>query len=115
MTLAEIPLLCEAGLAGETDLVATVFCPDGVRHERLHGRGWSEERIAEIDSWQWSQARKVRAAHLVIDNSGSLDELRTRAGAMLGVVLGMLRARSERDMETLRDLFEHPDTFDETD
>ncbi len=115
VTLAEIPLLCEAGLAGETDLVATVFCPDGVRHERLRGRGWPDERIAEIDSWQWSQARKVRAAHLVIDNSGSLDELRTRSTAMLGVVRDMLRARSERDMEKLRDLFEHPDTFDETD
>lgn len=115
VTLAEIPLLCEAGLAGETDLVATVFCPDGVRHERLRGRGWSDERIAEIDSWQWPQARKVRAAHLVIDNSGTLDELRARARAMLDVVRGMLRARSERDMQTLRALFEHPDTFDETD
>ncbi|WP_051306871.1 dephospho-CoA kinase [Desulfomicrobium escambiense] len=115
VTLAEIPLLCEAGLAGETNLVAAVFCPDGVRHERLRGRGWSDERIAEIDSWQWPQARKVRAAHLVIDNSGSLDELRTRARSMLTVVRDMLRARSQRDMEKLRDLFEHPDTFDETD
>lgn len=115
VTLAEIPLLCEAGLAGETDLVAAVFCPDGVRHERLRGRGWSDERIAEIDSWQWPQARKMRAAHLVVDNSGSLDELRTRARSMLTVVRDMLRARSQRDMEKLRDLFEHPDTFDETD
>jgi 23S rRNA pseudouridine1911/1915/1917 synthase len=115
VTLAEIPLLCEAGLAGETDLVATVFCPDGVRHERLRGRGWSAERIAEVDSWQWSQDRKVRAAHLVIDNSGTLDELKARARGMIAVVRAMLAARSARDMLRLKTLFDHPDTFDETD
>jgi 23S rRNA pseudouridine1911/1915/1917 synthase len=115
VTLAEIPLLCEAGLAGETDLVAAVFCPDALRRERLRGRGWSDGRIDEIDSWQWPQDRKVRAAHLVIDNSGSLEELRTRSRAMVAVVRGLLDARAERTMRRLRECIEHPDTLDETD
>ena len=115
VTLAEIPLLCETGLDGETDLVAAVFCPDGTRRERLRGRGWSDERIAVIDSWQWPQDRKVRAAHLVIDNSGSLEELRARSRAMIEVVRDLLRARSDRVMGRLHEFFDHPDTFDETD
>lgn len=115
VVLAEIPLLCEAGLEGETDLVAAVFCPEGTRRERLRGRGWTDERIDAIDSWQWPQERKVRAAHLVIDNSGSLEDLRVRSRAMIEVVRGLLRARSERAMGRLRELFDHPDTFDETD
>ena len=114
-TLAEIPLLCEAGLAGETDLTAVVFCSDAVRRERLRGRGWSDERIAEVDSWQWPQDRKVRAAQLVIDNSGSLEDLRARSGALVDVVRDMLDARAAKTMDMLQELFEHPDTSDETD
>lgn len=115
VTLAEIPLLCEAGLSGETDLVAVVFCPESVRRERLLGRGWSAERIDRFDSWQRPQDRKVRMAHVVIDNSGSLDELRARSLAMIRVVRDMLDRRRALCMENLRDIFEHPDSFEDTD
>jgi 23S rRNA pseudouridine1911/1915/1917 synthase len=115
VVLAEIPLLCEAGLAGETDLVAVVFCPDGSRHGRLAGRGWSPGRIAQVDAWQWPQDKKVCAAQLIIDNSGSLSDLHTRACSMLRVVRDMVRTRHERAMAAMHALFEHPDTFDETD
>jgi 23S rRNA pseudouridine1911/1915/1917 synthase len=115
LTLAEIPLLCEAGLSGEIDLVAVVFCPESVRRERLRGRGWSAERIDRFDSWQWPQDRKVRMAHVVIDNSGSLDDLRSRSRAMVRVMRDMLDRRRALCMGNLRDFFEHPDTFEDTD
>lgn len=115
VVLAEIPLLCEAGLASETDLVAVVFCPDFARNARLAGRGWSPERIARVDSWQWSQDRKVRVAQLLIDNSGSLSDLHTRARSMLQIVQDMVHTRHARAMAAMRALFEHPDTFEEMD
>lgn len=114
VTLAEIPLLCEAGLAREIDLVAVVFCPDRLRHARLRERGWSPERIALVDSWQMPQGEKVAMAHLVVDNSGSLRQLRSRARALLDVVRAMLDDRANRHMDELRDFFENPDTMEET-
>ena len=36
---------------------------------------WTEEKIAAVESWQWKQEDKIRAAHIVIDNSGTLEEL----------------------------------------
>lgn len=115
VTLAEIPLLCEAGLSGEIDLTAVVFCPEPARRERLLGRGWSAERIDRFDSWQWPQDRKVRMAHVVIDNSGSLDELRARSRAMVRVVRDMLDRRRALCVERLTDLFENPDTLEDAD
>lgn len=115
LTLVEIPLLCEAGLDGEVDLVAVVFCPDRTRHARLRERGWSPERIDLVDSWQLPQAQKVPMAHLVVDNSGSLDQLHSRAGALIGVVRDMLRGRAQRRMDELHDFFENPDTMEDTD
>lgn len=115
VSLAEIPLLCEAGLAGEVDLVAVVFCPDSRRHARLRERGWSPERIALVDSWQTPQAQKVRMAHLVVDNSGSLDELRSRAASLIAVVRDMLEGRARRRMDELRDFFDNPDLMEDTD
>lgn len=113
VTLAEIPLLCEAGLAGEIDLLVVVYCPDSLRHARLQGRGWSPERIAMVDAWQWPQARKVGMAQFVVDNSGSLEELESRARALIRVVHGMLLEHAERCMEELQDIFENPDTMEE--
>ena len=113
VTLAEIPLLCEAGLAGEIDLLAVVYCPDFLRHARLQGRGWSPERIAMVDAWQWPQDRKVGMAQFVVDNSGSLEELESRARSLIRVVHGMLLGHAERCMEELQDIFENPDTMGE--
>jgi 23S rRNA pseudouridine1911/1915/1917 synthase len=115
VTLAEIPLLCEAGLAAEIDLLAVVYCPDRLRHARLQGRGWSSERIAMVDSWQWPQDRKVGMAQFVVDNSGSLEELHSRSRALIQVVHEMLRGHAERCIDDLCAIFENPDTMEEAD
>ena len=74
---AEVPLWFETGWRCEGEATVTVIaCPDGIRHERLREtRGWTEEKIAAVESWQWKQEDKIRAADLVIDNSGTLDDL----------------------------------------
>ena len=74
---AEVPLWFETGWRCEGEATVTVIaCPDGIRHERLREtRGWTEEKIAAVESWQWKQDDKIRAADLVIDNSGTLDDL----------------------------------------
>ncbi len=115
VSLAEIPLLCEAGLVGDVDLLAVVYCPDSARHARLLGRGWTSEQIAMVDSWQWPQPEKVGAAQFVIDNTGSLEELRTRARAMIRVVRDVLRRHAEGRMEELQAIFENPDALHEMD
>jgi 23S rRNA pseudouridine1911/1915/1917 synthase len=74
---AEVPLWFETGwrLDGEAS-VTVIACPDEVRHARLHEtRGWTDEKIAAVESWQWKQDDKIRAADLTIDNSGTLDDL----------------------------------------
>jgi 23S rRNA pseudouridine1911/1915/1917 synthase len=115
VVLAEIPLLFEAGLAGEVDLLAVVFCPDSLRHARLQVRGWSPEQIAMVDSWQWPQARKVGMAQFVVDNSGSLDDLKVRARSLIRVVQDMLASHADRCMEELQAFFENPDHVHEMD
>jgi len=112
---AEIPLLCEAGMASEIDLLAVVFCPEGLRRSNLAGRGWSPELMAQIDSWQWPQERKVRMAQFVVDNSGTLDDLRVRSQALVRVVRGMLAARRAAALGSLQAFFETSDTFEESD
>ncbi|NLW82410.1 MAG: dephospho-CoA kinase [Desulfovibrionales bacterium] len=112
--LAEIPLLCEAELSSSLDLVAVIFCPDGLRQERLLKRGWDLGRINQVDSWQWPQEAKVRMAHLILDNSGSLSDLQARTAAMIRVSLGLIARRAERQMKALKAIFEHPDTNQDT-
>ncbi|MCQ2444380.1 MAG: dephospho-CoA kinase [Mailhella sp.] len=56
--------------------LAVVSCGDAVRHARLGAsRGWSPEKTAAVDSWQWRQADKIAAADDVIPNEGTRDEL----------------------------------------
>jgi dephospho-CoA kinase len=73
----DVPLLVEAGLADQFDIVVVVDVDDEVQRGRLRDlRGLSE---AEADSRIRAQAtrrERLAAADRVIDNSGSPDELR---------------------------------------
>jgi len=108
VVLAEIPLLFEVGLREEVDLAAAVYCPDAKRHERLMFRGWDQARIARVDSWQWPQERKMRAAHLVVDNSGTLDDLKRRSLGLICVVRARIARRRQQALSGLQSLFENP-------
>ncbi len=79
-----IPLLFEAAM---TDLVTEIWvvqCPYDLQVQRLHDRDQLERADIEarIKS-QWPLSRKCKLADVVIDNSGSLEQLRVQVLAQL--------------------------------
>jgi dephospho-CoA kinase len=75
----DIPLLAESGRADTFDAVVVVDVPVEVQVERMvRDRGWTrEEAEARIAAQATREDRLAIATH-VIDNTGSLDQLRTR-------------------------------------
>ncbi len=84
---AEVPLFFESGWRpgqGLADVVVGVSCPAHLRFERLNKeRGWSGDTAAAVDSWQWPEARKLAHCDRVIDNAGTLEDLKARAQALV--------------------------------
>ncbi|MGA8847359.1 MAG: dephospho-CoA kinase [Nocardioides sp.] len=79
IVIHDIPLLAESGRAEEFDEIVVVDAPEELQVERmLHDRGWTEaDARARIASQATRDERLAIATH-VIDNTGSLDDLRTR-------------------------------------
>jgi dephospho-CoA kinase len=79
----DIPLLAEVGRAGSFDAVVVVDVPTELQVARMvEHRGWSrEDAEARIAAQAGREARLAIATH-VIDNSGSLDELRRQVEAV---------------------------------
>lgn len=79
----EIPLYFECGWDRDVftpkPLTLCVVAGREERGRRLAAtRGWSEEKIAAIDGWQWDEERKARACDLVLVNEAGRDELEQR-------------------------------------
>jgi dephospho-CoA kinase len=77
--VCDIPLLFEAGLTGDVDLILLVDAPRDVRLERLiRDRGLSRsDALAMIDAQQPAEGKRERSQY-VIDNDGTLETLRVR-------------------------------------
>ncbi|MGD8321211.1 MAG: dephospho-CoA kinase, partial [Gemmatimonadota bacterium] len=81
----------EVGGEGDFDVTVVVDAPEGIRLRRLvEDRDLSEDEARRIMAAQMDPAEKRARADLVVDNAGSLEELRARAGE----VLERLRARA---------------------
>ena len=106
LAAAEIPLALESGrfdqttrtknaLQGERrEILAGIYCPFATRKSRLmETRGWTEEIVARMESWQWPEERKVKHVDLVVDNSGDREALQRRSQNILGV-LAFLREQT---------------------
>lgn len=112
VSVAEIPLLCEAGLLQDVDALAVVFCPTQTRIDRLtKERGWSPECIALVDSWQWSQQDKLRQAQFIVDNSGSVADLVRQGQALAQVLRCVHERRVQRVIHGLTRFMIEPSTF----
>jgi dephospho-CoA kinase len=71
-----IPLLVETGRAEAYDRVLVVDCPEEAQIERLLARdGISREQAEEILAAQASREERLDAAHDVIENTGTLEDL----------------------------------------
>jgi dephospho-CoA kinase len=79
LVVHDIPLLAEAGLASGFDAVVVVDAPAEVQVERMvRERGWTrEEAESRIAAQAEREARRAIATY-VIENTGSLADLRTR-------------------------------------
>lgn len=80
--VCEVPLLFEAGLAGEFDAVLVVTAAEDVRRARVAERGGGQDFDARA-ARQWPEERKVAAADEVYVNDGDLDALRAWADGVV--------------------------------
>ncbi|GAB3285971.1 hypothetical protein GCM10027449_32050 [Sinomonas notoginsengisoli] len=73
----DIPLLVETGQAGNFDVVVVVDAPDDVRVARLLARnGMAPAEARSRMAAQATREQRLAAAHHVIANTGTLDDLR---------------------------------------
>lgn len=105
ISVAEIPLFLEAESGARMKkypespypdpIRICVFCPDRERHARLEKfRHVPTHIAATLDSWQWDITRKVRACHILIDNSGSREAMAQRAYHLLGILKTLQKKRT---------------------
>ena len=85
----DIPLLTETGQAGDFDVVLVVDVPVETQVDRLvRLRGLSEsEARARIDA-QASRDQRAAVASYLLDNTGSLEDLRRRVAAVYADLVG---------------------------
>jgi dephospho-CoA kinase len=75
----DIPLLAEVGRAGSFDAVVVVDAPAELQVSRMvEDRGWSREEAESRIAAQASREDRLAIATHVVDNTGTLDELRRR-------------------------------------
>jgi dephospho-CoA kinase len=79
LVVHDIPLLAESGRADTFDAVVVVDVPVEVQVERMvRDRGWTREEAESRIAAQASREDRLAIATHVIDNTGSLEELRAR-------------------------------------
>ena len=89
LVVHDIPLLVETGQAGSFDAVLVVDVPPEVQTERLVGeRGWSADEVAARITAQATRADRLAAATHVIDNTGTLEDLRQRVAEVFAELTG---------------------------
>lgn len=83
LVVYEAPLLFEAGAKRRVDKVLVVKVSEEVQLQRLRARdGLSETEARNRMVTQMSQQDKLAGADFVIDNSGSLEQLKTQVEAL---------------------------------
>lgn len=74
----DTPLLVEKKLQDQFDQVIVVLAPEPLRTQRLLARGLAERDIAARMNKQATDEQRQSVANYVIDNSGTLAQLRTQ-------------------------------------
>jgi len=78
LVVNDIPLLVEVGYAPFFDEVIVVDVPEAIQIERAVARGMAEADVRARIAAQASREDRLAAATYVIDNTGSLEDLRKR-------------------------------------
>jgi dephospho-CoA kinase len=83
LVVLDIPLLFETGQEKELDYVIVVSANEEVQRKRAMARpGMTEQKLAGILARQMSDLEKRRRANFVIENSGSLEDLRSQVDTL---------------------------------
>jgi dephospho-CoA kinase len=86
----EVPLLFENGLDAMMDATILVACPEDVQLQRVMARDGLDESAARSRvAAQMPLAEKRRRARVVIENDGSLDDLKARTAAAWADATGL--------------------------
>jgi len=83
VVVLEASLLVEAGFVPDLDLVVTVEAAPRVRIQRAVARGLSAEEARRRLAAQTDEATRITAAHRVLRNEGSLDELQRQVETLI--------------------------------
>lgn len=89
LAVAEIPLYFESEHIPKhknnpSVLVAGIHCPFSIRSGRLKTtRNWPDSMIEKMESWQWPEDKKTAAADVVLENTGSLNDLSAEVEKLL--------------------------------
>ncbi len=79
LVVQDIPLLVETGQADRFDAVLVVDVPEELQVERaVRDRGWTTEEARSRVAAQASRSERLAAATHVIDNAGTIEDLRQR-------------------------------------
>lgn len=79
----DIPLLAEVGRAGSFDAVVVVDAPEELQVQRMvEDRGWTREEAQSRIAAQATRDERLAIATHVVDNTGSLADLRRRVEAI---------------------------------
>ena len=90
----DVALLAEWGRAKEFDLVIVVDVPAETQLERLTGpRGMAEEQARARMAAQATREQRLAVADIVIDNSGSREDLDRRVAEVWGELQARASAR----------------------
>lgn len=83
LVVHDIPLLAESGRGGDFDAVVVVDVPRELQVERmLRDRGWTLEDAESRIAAQATREQRLAVATHVIENTGTLEDLRARVEAV---------------------------------
>ncbi|RLV50083.1 dephospho-CoA kinase [Nocardioides mangrovicus] len=89
LVVHDIPLLVENDRAGDFDAVLVVDAPEEVQVERMvRDRGWSAGDARARIAAQVARERRLAAATVVIENTGTREDLRHRVSEVLEELRG---------------------------
>lgn len=88
VAVLDAPLLLEAGWDSVCDRLIFVDAPRPVRLARALARGWSEEDFAAREAAQASLDNKRNRADVIVDGSGSPEQLRAQAERLWYTLVG---------------------------
>ncbi|MFL6061395.1 MAG: dephospho-CoA kinase [Marmoricola sp.] len=89
LVVHDIPLLAESGRADTFEAVIVVHAPEEVQVERmLRDRGWTEQEARARIAAQASAEDRLAIATVVIENTGTLEDLRRRVTEVFEGLVG---------------------------